>query len=302
MSSELSEQTESGAPRTQKSLKNLTVDLFYPVSVTLIYVYLLRAGIAAKRHVYSTDEGSPTPAVFMNDDIRVPLVVTFLYVVMTLVCRRLMAGREPAKCQEWMVVYNAYQIILNGWMVVEFLKQVKFLGYGFSLNKFNANSEKEYQMAFLIWVHYHNKYVELLDTIFMVIRKKFNQVSFLHCFHHFELIWAWYLVIRMQPGGDAWFGACVNSFVHVVMYSYYLLRLLDIEVPIPKPTITLIQLTQFCCCMAQSITIMVYDQPGVNRNLAFAQAFVMVTMLVLFGNFSYQTYIKKGKKGGDKSE
>eukprot|EP00457_Paulinella_chromatophora_P011068 gb/GEZN01011193.1/.p1 GENE.gb/GEZN01011193.1/~~gb/GEZN01011193.1/.p1 ORF type:complete len:330 (-),score=27.45 gb/GEZN01011193.1/:170-1159(-) len=268
----------------------ITVDLFYPVSVVLIYVYLLRATITAKLQGCS---GSETPVVFMNDDIRVPLVMTSLYVVMVLGAQWLMAGREPAQVKEWMVVYNAYQIILNLWMVVEFIKQVNVLDYGLALNEFDATSERQFQMSFLIWVHYANKYVELLDTVFMVVRKKFKQVSFLHTFHHFELIWAWYLVIRIAPGGDAWFGACINSFVHVVMYLYYLLCLLGVEVPVPKASITIIQLLQFCCCMAHSIYIMVYNDRPIGRYLAYAQAFVMITMFVLFGNFTYQTYLRK---------
>ena len=32
------------------------------------------------------------------------------------------------------------------------------------------------------------------------------------------------------PGGDAYFGAMVNSFIHVVMYTYYCAKAMGIDV------------------------------------------------------------------------
>lgn len=80
-------------------------------------------------------------------------------------------------------------------------------------------------------MHYTNKYMELADTLFMILRKKSVQVSFLHVYHHALLIWAWFLVTKLCCGGDAYFGALANSFIHVVMYSYYAMRLLVRTLP-----------------------------------------------------------------------
>ena len=79
------------------------------------------------------------------------------------------------------------------------------------------HSGSGFRLASLIYVHYNNKFVELLDTLFMVLRKKNKQVSVLHVYHHVMLIWAWFLVCRFHCGGDAYFGAMANSFIHVVM-------------------------------------------------------------------------------------
>jgi elongation of very long chain fatty acids protein 7 len=40
------------------------------------------------------------------------------------------------------------------------------------------------QMARAVWLYYMAKVVELLDTVFFVLRKKQSQVSFLHLYHH----------------------------------------------------------------------------------------------------------------------
>lgn len=39
-------------------------------------------------------------------------------------------------------------------------------------------------MARAVWLYYIAKIIELLDTVFFVLRKKNSQVSFLHLYHH----------------------------------------------------------------------------------------------------------------------
>lgn len=39
-------------------------------------------------------------------------------------------------------------------------------------------------MAAVCWIFYMSKFIELFDTLFFILRKKFNQVTFLHVFHH----------------------------------------------------------------------------------------------------------------------
>ncbi|GFU15986.1 elongation of very long chain fatty acids protein, partial [Nephila pilipes] len=49
-----------------------------------------------------------------------------------------------------------------------------------------------------VWQLYLAKNLELLDTIFFVLRKKYNQISFLHVFHHSVvlLVYWWVLYTR----------------------------------------------------------------------------------------------------------
>ena len=53
------------------------------------------------------------------------------------------------------------------------------------------------RMTKIAWLYYINKYIELLDTVFFVMRKKWNQVSFLHVYHHAIMpIWAYNQVMK----------------------------------------------------------------------------------------------------------
>jgi elongation of very long chain fatty acids protein 4 len=52
------------------------------------------------------------------------------------------------------------------------------------------------------------------------------QVTLLHVYHHASISFIWWMITHTAPGGDAYFSAALNSFVHVVMYTYYLLAIL----------------------------------------------------------------------------
>ena len=55
------------------------------------------------------------------------------------------------------------------------------------------------RMTKIAWLYYVNKYIELLDTVFFVMRKKWNQVTFLHVYHHAIMpIWAYNQVTHLH--------------------------------------------------------------------------------------------------------
>ncbi len=39
-----------------------------------------------------------------------------------------------------------------------------------------------------LWWYFISKAIEFLDTVWMILRKKFNQVTFLHVFHHSTMV------------------------------------------------------------------------------------------------------------------
>ena len=57
----------------------------------------------------------------------------------------------------------------------------------------------------------------------MIARGNLRQVSFLHVYHHVSISLFWWAIAYCAPGGEAWYSLALNSLVHVLMYSYYLL-------------------------------------------------------------------------------
>ena len=229
-----------------------------------------------------------------NSWISLPAVFTVLYLIMVFGGKAYMKDREEFKIKPYIFVYNVYQSILNLVTVIAMLYEVRTNPW---FNGLWGNTvqpgPKGFTISMWVWLHYNNKYVELLDTLFMVLRKKNNQISFLHCYHHILLIWAWWSVCKIDSGGDSYFGAMVNSFIHEIMYGYYCMALVGIPCPWKK-WITKCQMLQFCTVFAHSCYV-VYNG-NMHIYLPLAQGFVMLNMLVLFGNFYMKAYGKSEKK------
>ena len=202
---------------------------------------------------------------------------------------RLMHNRPALEMKAAMVVYNVYQALFNIFMVVSFLREVRRTGMPWWGSRVDRSLQGR-PLAFLLYAHYHNKYVEFLDTFFMVVRKKQRQLTFLHIYHHALMVWSWYAVLVFAPGGDAWFGACLNSFIHVCMYLYYLAAAYNVCCPWKK-YLTQMQMIQFGLCGIHSAYLLCFCDPSTYPvSLIILQAFVMMNMLLLFGNFYRKSY------------
>eukprot|EP00591_Stephanopyxis_turris_P009625 CAMPEP_0195526930 /NCGR_PEP_ID=MMETSP0794_2-20130614/28266_1 /TAXON_ID=515487 /ORGANISM="Stephanopyxis turris, Strain CCMP 815" /LENGTH=357 /DNA_ID=CAMNT_0040657721 /DNA_START=140 /DNA_END=1213 /DNA_ORIENTATION=+ len=192
-----------------------------------------------------------------------------------------------------MVLYNVAQVAINGWMVYRFVKAVVSEGHPF------IGSVSATGTSYVVWVHYCDKYLEFLDTYFMVLRGKMNQVSFLHIYHHTSIAWAWWIGYTIMPGGDSYFGALLNSWIHVMMYSYYVLALFKISCPWKK-LLTQAQLLQF-------LSVIVYSffslnswskEERTNSHLLASgiQVWEMSSLFFLFVVFYRKSYSSKKRK------
>ena len=190
--------------------------------------------------------------------------------------------------------HNFFLFSLSLYMCVETIRQAYLGKYKLFGNDLELGNEPHAEgMARIVYIFYVSKAYEFVDTAVMIMCKKFNQVSFLHTYHHLTMFAIWHLIAVYAPGGDAYFSVILNSFVHVVMYAYYFCASLNLKWLNPvKPFITSLQMTQFMCMLIQSIYDYLYPcrYPQVLVKLL---GMYMLTMLVLFGNFFIQTYIKQ---------
>jgi len=145
------------------------------------------------------------------------------------------------------------------------------------------------------WAFYYSKYVEYLDTVWLVLKGK--PVSFLQTFHHFGAPWDVYLGIRFANEG-LWIFIFLNAFIHTVMYTYYALTAAGVPYP-AKPLITGMQISQF---IAGFVVVYPYkDIPcfrqsqGMMFSWVFNYCYVGM-VLALFMHFFYQDNFGKKPK------
>lgn len=66
-----------------------------------------------------------------------------------------------------------------------------------------------------------SKLYELLDTVYVVLRHRVKQISFLHAFYHSSMVLLAGSCYFISPFPATVPVLALNSFVHVVMYGYY---------------------------------------------------------------------------------
>jgi len=257
------------------------ISVLVPASLFVGYIFLVRTISSDWPKDYTT---------FHDCSYIVPLAGSLIYLLTIFLGRKYMKSRSPIPLINFMISYNAYQILLNGWTVYSFIRELVLNNYPIWGNTLESTN---YSMSFLIWIHYNNKYLEFFDTFIMVARKSDRQVTFLHVYHHILLVWAWWAVCHFACGGDAYFGAMVNSFVHIIMYGYYLMSV--VEIPCPwKKYITQVQLVQFVLCFGSALYCLIIGTYPFY--LCVLQIYVMTNMLVLFIKFYWETYFTSPKK------
>jgi hypothetical protein len=121
-----------------------------------------------------------------------PLALTVLYITLTHLSMRLME-EQPAHpgAVEWLLVFNIHQLVFYGWL--SFAITSEAVGSGMSIwgNRYNPDlvSGTGVRLATLIWIHYYSKLVDMFDTMFVVMRKKTTQLTFLHVYQ--KILWIW---------------------------------------------------------------------------------------------------------------
>ena len=116
-------------------------------------------------------------------------------------------------------IYNVSQIMLCAYMTIE----AGLLAYrnDYTLFPCNEYSQKAPPVANLLWLFYISKVWDFWDTIFIVIGKKWRQLSFLHVYHHTTIFLFYWLNSHVNYDGDIYLTIVLNGFIHTVMYTYY---------------------------------------------------------------------------------
>lgn len=238
----------------------------------------------------------------------VALVAMYLFIVK--VGPKIMETRPAYSLREVLIVYNFALVLLSGWMVYEFIASVMDIpNFNFLCEQvpYVRDDPRLNRLARVCYVYWLSKFVEYLDTFFFILRKKNNQVTFLHVYHHASMCVLWWMVCKWVPGGVSYFGATCNSFVHVVMYAYYGLSAIGPQMR-PylwwKRYITKLQLTQFTVIIISGVGALFNHDCKYPTWAKWIVVFYTFTQLALFSNFYVKTYLqnRQSKMADSKKE
>lgn len=229
---------------------------------------------------------------------------TFFYLSFIFFGRLIMNKKEkPFELRTPLLIWNimlaSFSIIgtLRTWPeMIHVLKN-----YGFHHSVCSDSYHKVVPVSsFWTWLFVLSKLPELVDTVFIVLRKQ--RLIFLHWYHHATvLIFSWYCYAD-EISAARWY-MNMNFFVHACMYTYYALRAAGIKIARPLAMcITASQIIQMI--IASFITGYAYYAKlnqlpcRVDFDRIYAGIAIYASYFILFAHFFINSYFinKKSTK------
>jgi hypothetical protein len=137
-----------------------------------------------------------------------------------------------------------------------------------------------------------------VPQVFFVMRKKTNQVTFLHMYHHTMMPLCGWIGVKFLPGGHGTLLGLINTLVHVIMYLYYMLAAMGPQYQKYlgwKSYVTIIQIVQFLIVFHHSSQVLVSDC-DYPRPIAALLSLNALVFLYMFSSFYYHSYVAAKKR------
>ncbi|CAN7998836.1 unnamed protein product [Ixodes hexagonus] len=227
-----------------------------------------------------------------------PLILGYLYFV-KVAGPRWMKKREAFEIINIVRLYNLVMVVINAGFLYHLLRLTYLPGGRYSLWCQGITGYMDDELTGYYkygWFFTAARYVDFLDTVFFVLRKKFSQITHLHVIHHTVVaanVWFWTL---FAPEGQVALGLAINEFVHVIMYSYYFLATLGPGMQKHlwwKKYLTKLQIAQFVVIIIH-MCIPLFVNCGFPKYLIVLGVAQTFLILSLFINFYVHAYNRKG--------
>nr|XP_033785319.1 elongation of very long chain fatty acids protein 2 isoform X1 [Geotrypetes seraphini] len=223
--------------------------------------------------------------------------LTLVYILSIWLGIKYMKDRPAFSLRGHLLVYNLGVTLLSLYMLIELVLSTWEAGYNLQCQNLDSAGDGDIRVAKVLWWYYFSKAIEFTDTLFFVFRKKNSQITFLHVYHHATMFNIWWCVMNWIPCGQSFFGPLLNSFIHVLMYSYYGLSVIPSMHKYLwwKKYLTQAQLIQFLLTITHTLSAAVLPC-GFPFGCLIFQSSYMTTLVILFINFYVKTYKKKSSK------
>ncbi|XP_034486365.1 elongation of very long chain fatty acids protein F-like [Drosophila innubila] len=214
----------------------------------------------------------------------------------------IMKNREPFKLRVALKVYNIFQILYNSLLLVYSLHFIiTKKPYDFNcIVILPLDHEFKDTDRLIDYLYYINKIIDLMDTVFFVLRKSYKQITALHLIHHVYMATAGYFWNRIYGyGGHFIFAGLLNLFVHIVMYTYYYLSSQKPQIRKSawwKQYITVLQLVQFVLMFSHSLWTLLQPNCDVPYPMIFLVMCFSALLFIMFVKFYRKTYTLTKKK------
>lgn len=227
-------------------------------------------------------------------------VVASLYLVGLWMGTSSMRHKKPFDLKMPLAAWNLFLAVFSFMGAMRTLPRLLMLlntqGFDYTLCRAALRGYGSGAPGFWVFLFIYSKYFELIDTVFLVARKR--KVGFLHWYHHCSvLLYCWNAYVWEMPTGI--YFVVMNYSVHAVMYFYYFLAAVCNKPPKWALAVTVMQLSQMAAGIAVTVshlmTLMYGRVPNCDGhipNLTGALS-MYASYFILFAQFLFGRYCKK---------
>lgn len=229
----------------------------------------------------------------------IPVVAVLIYLVFLYFGTKWMKNRDAYNLKLPLAIWNTFLAVFSlagVWTLLpNFIYVISTLGVEESTCKLSILDNHKIGMWFMFFVF--SKFLELGDTVFIILRK--SQLQFLHWYHHITvLLYSWFALAAGMYSAGYWF-ACVNYFIHVLMYSYFAVRAFGIRTPSQIAIlITILQILQMITGLYVNLVLYKFNAAGRTDCFFDFKWFIFTCCLygsyfILFVHFFCKKYLFK---------
>ncbi|NXG05239.1 ELOV6 protein, partial [Sakesphorus luctuosus] len=236
---------------------------------------------------------------WMAENWHKSLIIGAIYLIVVFGIQHFMKERRAYHLRAPLALWSFSLTLLSVIAASRIWKQLSFLLLTKGLKHSLCSPSSYVHPVSKLWVYLFalSKVLELGDTVFIVLRKK--KLIFLHWYHHLTaMVVSWYTYNYMLPG-FAWVAA-MNFSIHGLTYSYYTVTAMGFRVPTSiAMMVTTSQMVQMTGFVIMNILVLFWRDDEIclfQWPVFFLSLGVYTTLLVLFGNFFFRTYLSGTRK------
>ncbi|GLE00507.1 hypothetical protein PINS_up018854 [Pythium insidiosum] len=227
-------------------------------------------------------------------DFATVFAICVAYIAFVVFGTLIMKSGVPAiKTSALQFIYNPLQVVVCSYMCVE--AGIQAYRNGYSATPCNPYSVEKPVMGHVLYLFYLSKVLDFMDTVFIVLGKKWKQLSFLHVYHHLTIFFIYYMNFRTAYDGDIYPTIILNGFIHTIMYMYYFVSAHTREIWWKK-YLTAMQMIQFLTMNVQGYLVVSRSCKGMPPKIPVMYLVYIQSLFWLFMNFFIRSYCVKPRK------
>ena len=207
-----------------------------------------------------------------------------------------MKNRERLALRTPLIIWNLLLAVFSLAGAFRFIQNSIFILSSYGVEHYVCKND--YQLGavgFWGWHFGMSKVAELIDTLFVVLRKQ--KLMFLHWYHHTTvLIYTWFAMGELTSTARLF--STMNYPIHALMYGYYAIKAMKFCIPKwVNIFITTLQLSQMVWGVIINVKVFSVKSSGrhcdVSYRSLYASFLMYLTYFFLFFNYFYNAYLKK---------